>query len=60
MRKRIEEEGASRELSIALTGRMVRWVIQHIRNHDRDLLKCEWLKNLRRRDSLNYYGYCCR
>jgi len=38
LRKRIEEEGASRELSIALNGRMVRWVIQHIRNHDRDLV----------------------
>jgi hemerythrin-like metal-binding protein len=38
LRKRIEEEGASRELSIALTGRMVRWVIQHIRKHDRDMV----------------------
>lgn len=34
---RIDEEGASRELAVALTGKMVRWVIQHIRNHDRDM-----------------------
>lgn len=36
--KKIEEEGASRELAAALTGKMVRWVIQHIRNHDRDMV----------------------
>ncbi len=36
--KKIQEEGASRELSIALTGKMVRWVIQHVRNHDRDMV----------------------
>jgi len=37
LRNRIDEEGASRELAVALTGKMVRWVIQHIRNHDRDM-----------------------
>jgi len=36
--KKIQEEGASRELSLALTGKMVRWVIQHVRNHDRDMV----------------------
>lgn len=36
--KRIEEEGASREISLALTGKMVRWITQHIRNHDRDMV----------------------
>jgi len=35
---RIQEEGASREMAIALTGKMVRWVIQHVRNHDRDMV----------------------
>jgi len=38
LQKRIEEEGASRELAIALTGKMVRWVIQHVRNHDREMV----------------------
>lgn len=36
--KKIQEEGASRELSLALTGKLVRWVIQHVRNHDRDMV----------------------
>jgi hemerythrin len=36
--KKIHEEGASRELALALTGKMVRWVIQHVRNHDRDMV----------------------
>jgi hemerythrin len=35
---KIHEEGSSRELSLALTGKMVRWVIQHVRNHDRDMV----------------------
>jgi hemerythrin len=36
--KKIQDDGASRELSLALTGKMVRWVIQHVRNHDRDMV----------------------
>jgi hemerythrin len=37
--KRIVHEGASREIAADLAGKMVRWVIQHIRNHDRDMAK---------------------
>jgi hemerythrin-like metal-binding protein len=37
--KRIVHEGASREIAADLAGKMVRWVIQHIRNHDRDLVQ---------------------
>lgn len=44
LRKRIGEGGVSRELALEQTGRMVRWVINHVRNHDRDMvayiLKC--------------------
>lgn len=36
--KKIQEEGVSRELSLALAGKMIRWVIQHVRNHDRDMV----------------------
>lgn len=36
--KKVRDEGASRELAVALTGKMVRWVIQHVRNHDRDMV----------------------
>ena len=32
--RRIVNEGASREIAAELAGKMVRWVIQHIRNHD--------------------------
>jgi len=37
--KRIVLEGASREIAAELAGKMVRWVIQHIRNHDRDMVE---------------------
>lgn len=37
MVRSITENGASRELAAAFVGKMVRWVIQHIRNHDRDM-----------------------
>lgn len=36
--RKIADEGASRELAAALAGKMIRWVIQHIRNHDRDMV----------------------
>jgi len=38
LQRKINEEGASREMAVALTGKMVRWVIQHVRNHDRDMV----------------------
>lgn len=37
--KRIVHEGASREIAAELAGKMVRWVIQHIRNHDHDMVQ---------------------
>lgn len=33
----LAKDGASREVAVALTGKMVRWVIQHVRNHDREM-----------------------
>lgn len=34
----VQDGGASRELALAITGKMVRWVIQHVRNHDREMV----------------------
>ena len=36
--KQLQAGEASREVAIALTGKMVRWVIQHVRNHDREMV----------------------
>lgn len=36
-RIKLENEGVSREFAIALTGKIIRWVIQHIKNHDREM-----------------------
>ncbi len=38
LQRKINDEGVSREMAVALTGKMVRWVIQHVRNHDRDMV----------------------
>ena len=35
--QKVEEDGASRELALALSGKMIRWVIQHIRNYDHEM-----------------------
>lgn len=37
--KRLVYEGSSREIAADLAGKMIRWVIQHIRNHDRDMVQ---------------------
>ena len=37
-KRRIEQEGASREVAIAVSGKLVRWIIHHIRNHDREMV----------------------
>lgn len=37
MLKRIDEHGASRELATILTGKLTRWLIQHIRTNDREM-----------------------
>lgn len=36
--QRIRSEGASREISLALAGKMVRWLIRHIRSFDREMV----------------------
>jgi hemerythrin len=36
--KRIVHEGASRKIAADMSVKMVRWVFQHIRNHDRDMV----------------------
>lgn len=33
----LARDGASRELAVSLTGKMIRWVIQHVRKHDREM-----------------------
>lgn len=36
-KRRLKQEGSTHEIAIVVTGKMVRWIIQHIRNHDRDM-----------------------
>lgn len=38
LRKRIQQEGVSREVAIATSGKLIRWIIQHISNHDREMV----------------------
>lgn len=38
LKTRIEREGISREMAIEMSGKLFRWVVQHIRNHDRDMV----------------------
>ena len=38
LRKRIQQEGVSREISIETSGKLIRWIIQHISNHDREMV----------------------
>jgi hemerythrin len=35
--KKMENSGGSRELAVAMLGKMVRWVINHLRNHDGEM-----------------------
>lgn len=35
---KIDAEGASRKLGIEISGKMVKWLINHVRNHDRDMV----------------------
>jgi hemerythrin len=39
VKARIEKEGASRELAIEVTGKLLRWLINHIKKHDRELVE---------------------
>ena len=36
-KRRLKQEGSTHEIAIAVMGKMVRWIIQHIRNHDWDM-----------------------
>jgi hemerythrin len=36
--QRIEHEGATREVALEITGKLLGWIIQHIKNHDRELV----------------------
>lgn len=36
-RKRVEQDGATREVAIEMTGMLLRWIIRHIRQHDMEM-----------------------
>ncbi len=38
LKSRIGLEGISREMAIEMSGKLFRWVVQHIKNHDRDMV----------------------
>lgn len=38
LKKKIELEGATREIAIAATGKLLRWIIQHIKKHDKEMV----------------------
>lgn len=38
LRKRMQQEGVSREISIETSGKLIRWIIKHISNHDREMV----------------------
>lgn len=39
LKKRLEKEGASREIAIRATGTILRWIIQHIKTHDKEMVE---------------------
>jgi hemerythrin len=39
LQRRLEQEGATRELAIETTGKLLRWIIQHIKKHDREMVE---------------------
>ena len=38
LRERMQREGVSREISIETSGKLIRWIIQHISSHDREMV----------------------
>lgn len=38
LRKKMQQDGVSREISIETSGKLIRWIIQHISNHDREMV----------------------
>jgi len=39
LKKKIELQGGTRELAIETTGKLLRWIIQHIKKHDREMVE---------------------
>ena len=39
LKSRIQQEGSSREIAFTATGKLIRWIIQHISNHDREMVE---------------------
>jgi hemerythrin len=39
LKKRVEQEGATREIAIRATGTILRWIIQHIKTHDKEMVE---------------------
>ncbi len=38
LKNKIEQEGASKEVAIAATGKLLRWIINHIKKHDKEMV----------------------
>jgi len=38
LKSTIEQNGATREVAIAATGKLLRWIIQHIKKHDKEMV----------------------
>jgi hemerythrin len=36
--KRIEQEGVTRSVALEITGKLFRWIIQHIKKHDKEMV----------------------
>jgi hemerythrin-like metal-binding protein len=39
IKKRIERDGATREVAIEVTGKLLRWIINHIKKHDKEMVE---------------------
>jgi len=38
LKKKIELDGATREVALETTGKLFRWILQHIKKHDREMV----------------------
>lgn len=38
LKRKIEQDGASKEVAIEATGKLLRWIINHIKKHDREMV----------------------
>jgi hemerythrin len=39
IKKKIEQEGATQEVAIEVTGKLLRWIINHIKKHDKEMVE---------------------